>query len=47
VRGWPISRRPAFRTGIITELNAAARNTLKSVQKRPSVIAACWKATLW
>ena len=29
-------------------LHAAARNNLKSAQKRPSIIAACWmQATLW
>jgi len=32
----------------LTELRTAARNKLKSAQKRPSLIAACWKrATLW
>lgn len=30
------------------ELHASARNKLKSAQKRPSIIAACWiQATLW
>ncbi len=30
------------------ELQAASRNKLKSAQKRPSIIAACWmQATLW
>jgi len=29
-------------------LQAMARNKLKSAEKRPSIIAACWKqATLW
>jgi len=32
----------------LTELQMAARNKLRSAQKRPSIIAACWKqATLW
>jgi transposase len=32
----------------VGELNTFARNKLKSAQKRPSIIAACWKqATLW
>jgi transposase len=32
----------------LSELHAAARNKLKSAQKRPSIIAACWmQATLW
>lgn len=32
----------------LTELNVATRNKLKSAQKRPSIIAACWmQATLW
>lgn len=31
----------------LTELHAIARNKLKSAQKRPSIIAACWmQATL-
>ena len=31
----------------LTELHATARNKLKSAQKRPSIIAACWmQATL-
>jgi hypothetical protein len=30
------------------ELQINARNKLKSAQKRPSIIAACWmQATLW
>ncbi len=30
------------------ELHATARNKLKSAQKRPMIIAACWmQATLW
>ena len=30
------------------ELHSSARNKLKSAQKRPSIIAACWmQATLW
>ena len=30
------------------ELHVSARNKLKSAQKRPSIIAACWmQATLW
>jgi len=32
----------------LSELHTTARNKLKSAQKRPSIIAACWKqATLW
>ena len=32
----------------LAELHVTARNKLKSAQKRPSIIAACWKqATLW
>ena len=32
----------------LAELHASARNQLKSAQKRPSIIAACWmQATLW
>ena len=32
----------------LRELQTMARNKLKSAQKRPSIIAACWKqATLW
>ena len=32
----------------LSELHATARNRLKSAQKRPSIIAACWmQATLW
>lgn len=32
----------------LSELHATARNKLKSAQKRPSIIAACWmQATLW
>ena len=32
----------------LKELQTTARNKLKSAQKRPSIIAACWKqATLW
>src|ERR1700738_4702645 len=32
----------------LSELHASARNKLKSAQKRPSIIAACWmQATLW
>jgi transposase len=32
----------------LDELNTAARNKLKSAQKRPSIIAACWiQAGLW
>ena len=32
----------------LTELHTTARNKLKSAQKRPSIIAACWmQATLW
>lgn len=32
----------------LTELRATARNKLKSAQRRPSIIAACWmQATLW
>ena len=32
----------------LAELHVIARNTLKSAQKRPSIIAACWQqATLW
>lgn len=32
----------------LTELHATARNKLKSAQKRPSIIAACWmQASLW
>jgi transposase len=32
----------------LTELQTSARNKLKSAQKRPSIIAACWmQATLW
>ncbi|NJS37259.1 MAG: IS630 family transposase [Brachymonas sp.] len=32
----------------LSELNTTARNKLKSAQKRPSIIAACWmQATLW
>jgi transposase len=32
----------------LTELHSTARNKLRSVQKRPSIIAACWmQATLW
>ena len=32
----------------LAELHATARNKLKSAQKRPSIIAACWmQATLW
>ena len=31
-----------------TELHTTARNKLKSAQKRPSIISACWmQATLW
>lgn len=32
----------------LAELHATSRNKIKSAQKRPSIIAACWKqATLW
>ena len=32
----------------LSELHTSARNRLKSAQKRPSIIAACWmQATLW
>jgi hypothetical protein len=32
----------------LSELHTTARNKLKSAQKRPSIIAACWmQATLW
>jgi transposase len=32
----------------LAELHATSRNKLKSAQKRPSIIAACWQqATLW
>ena len=32
----------------LADLHVIARNKLKSAQKRPSIIAACWKqATLW
>jgi transposase len=32
----------------LAELHTSARNKLKSAQKRPSIIAACWmQATLW
>lgn len=32
----------------LRELQSTARNKLKSAQKRPGIIAACWKqATLW
>ena len=32
----------------LAELHITARNKLKRAQKRPSIIAACWKqATLW
>ena len=32
----------------LSELHATARNKLKSAQKRPSIIAACWmQASLW
>lgn len=32
----------------LAELHTAARNKLKSAQRRPSIIAACWaQATLW
>lgn len=32
----------------LTELHITARNRLKSAQRRPSIIAACWsQATLW
>jgi transposase len=32
----------------LTELQTTARNKLKSAQKRPSIIAACWaQANLW
>lgn len=32
----------------LAELHITARNKLKSAQKRPSIIAACWmQATLW
>ena len=32
----------------LSELHTTARNQLKSAQKRPSIIAACWmQATLW
>ena len=32
----------------LSELHTSARNLLKSAQKRPSIIAACWmQATLW
>lgn len=32
----------------VAELHASVRNKLKSVQKRPSIITACWQqATLW
>jgi transposase len=34
--------------GNLGELQSTARARLKSAQKRPSIIAACWKqATLW
>lgn len=34
--------------GNLTELHTTARNKLKSAQRRPSIIAACWtQATLW
>lgn len=34
--------------GRLRELHVTARNKLKSAQKRPSIIAACWmQATLW
>ena len=37
-----------FCSANLNELNAAARNKLKSAQKRPSIIAACWiQAGLW
>lgn len=36
------------RSNDLGELHASARNKLKSAQKRPSIIAACWMhATLW
>ena len=32
----------------LAELHGALRNKLKSAQRRPSIIAACWaQATLW
>jgi transposase len=32
----------------LSELQTTARNKLKSAQKRPSIIAACWaQANLW
>ena len=34
--------------GSLAELHTTARNKLKSAQRRPSIIAACWtQATLW
>ncbi|HEX7633731.1 MAG TPA: IS630 family transposase, partial [Noviherbaspirillum sp.] len=34
--------------GNLDELQATARNKLKSAQRRPSIIMACWKqAELW
>ncbi|MDB5868039.1 MAG: hypothetical protein JWP96_371 [Polaromonas sp.] len=45
---WLILGALGFSPNNLRQLQATARNKLKSAQKRPSIIAACWKqATLW
>ncbi len=45
---WAQAPCAGHRPNNLSELHTTARNKLKSAQKRPSIIAACWmQATLW